>query len=141
MNRVILDTNIFVSFLITKKNTAVNKLFQQWENGDIVVYLSNETLIELTRVLLSEKIKEYTNLTKQETKQYLKSIVQRSVLINVDKPPQIIDQDPSDNKFIGLAEKAQAEYIITGDNHLLNLKEYKNTKIITPKDFILETKT
>lgn len=125
MKRVVLDTNIFVSFLITSKKTSISQIYNLWQKGGLVVYLSNQTLIELTRVLLSKKIRNYTKLSKEEIKRYLKAIIERSVLITV-----------SDNKFLGLAEKAEADYIITGDKHLLDLKKHKKTKILSPQKFI-----
>lgn len=125
MKRVILDTNIFVSFLITSKKTSISQIYHLWQKGEIVVYLSNQTLIELTRVLLSEKIRNYTKLSKEEIKKYLKAIIERSVLITV-----------TDNKLLGLAEKAEAGYIITGDKHLLNLNKHKKTKIVSPQKFM-----
>ena len=44
--------------------------------------------------------------------------------------------DPDDNKFIEAALEGKAEYIVTQDNHLLKIKEFKGIKIISPEEFI-----
>lgn len=48
----------------------------------------------------------------------------------------IIVNDPSDNKFISLAVDGNAAYIISGDNHLLEIREFQKIKIITIKKFL-----
>ncbi|HPI18992.1 MAG TPA: putative toxin-antitoxin system toxin component, PIN family [Candidatus Kapabacteria bacterium] len=56
------------------------------------------------------------------------------------KPKQnfrVITSDPDDNKFIDCAFAAKADYIITGDSHLLNLGSFEKCKIITPFDFLI----
>ncbi len=47
-----------------------------------------------------------------------------------------ICKDPQDNFLIELAEEANADFIISGDKLVLDIKEYKNTKIVSPKEFI-----
>jgi len=48
----------------------------------------------------------------------------------------IIKQDPKDDKFLYAAIDAHADYIVSGDDHLLDLKEYEAIKIVTPNDFL-----
>jgi uncharacterized protein len=52
--------------------------------------------------------------------------------------PSIDDfyNDPDDNKFLGCASAADAAYIISGDKHLLRLIQFKEIKILNPKDFL-----
>ena len=49
-----------------------------------------------------------------------------------------VPEDPKDNMVIECALSAGADYIITGDNHLLKLKEFKGIKILTPKEFLAQ---
>jgi len=49
----------------------------------------------------------------------------------------IIKEDPDDNKFLECAMHAKADYIISGDEHLLNLQEFRSIKILSPADFII----
>jgi len=47
----------------------------------------------------------------------------------------VIAQDPSDNKFLELARESKADYILSGDSHLLELKTFRSIRIITPNEF------
>jgi len=49
---------------------------------------------------------------------------------------KVIDQDPADDKFIIAALEARADYIVSGDQHLLELGAYKNIKIVSPREFV-----
>jgi len=48
----------------------------------------------------------------------------------------IIKDDPDDNKILECAKAGKVEIIVSNDNHLLKLKEFKRIKIITPKEFL-----
>ena len=48
----------------------------------------------------------------------------------------IVKDDPKDNIFIETAVAGNADYLISQDNHLLKLKEFKGIKIITPEEFL-----
>lgn len=49
---------------------------------------------------------------------------------------KVIDEDPTDNKFIAAAIEGEAEYVISGDEHLRKLGEFKGVKILSPGEFI-----
>jgi len=48
----------------------------------------------------------------------------------------VIERDPSDNKFLEAALEAKADFIITGDHHLLELREFRGVKILSPSEFL-----
>jgi len=50
-------------------------------------------------------------------------------------PLQVIIWDPKDNFLLALAKDGNADYLITGDNNLLSLKEFGKTKIVTLSEF------
>ncbi|MCJ7450428.1 MAG: hypothetical protein MUP58_01675 [Candidatus Nanohaloarchaeota archaeon QJJ-9] len=56
------------------------------------------------------------------------------------KPERTVERspDPSDDKFLEAAEESGADYLVTGDSHLLKLEEHKNTKIVKPEEFMGE---
>ncbi len=47
-----------------------------------------------------------------------------------------MQEDPSDNKFLECAIEGKADYLVSGDNHLLKLKEFEKVKIISVTDFL-----
>ena len=134
--RVVLDTNIYVSFLISSPRGSIMKLLQFWEQDKFVVLTSKAILEELAKVLLDKRLKRYICLSKIEVRQYLRFIGQNSLVLRVKNQVKIIEEDPSDNKFLSLAELGRVEFIISGDKHLLKLKQFKKTKIVSPREFV-----
>jgi len=74
-----------------------------------------------------QELKELLDLFKKQI-----NILYKPISIKIE----IIKYDPDDNKFIECAVTNKADYIISGDNHLLDLKEYGNVKILSPKEFL-----
>ena len=63
-------------------------------------------------------------------------ILSKAEFVLPEESIHVVEADPSDNKFIEAAVAGQADYIVSGDNHLLDLKEYKGISIITPRAFL-----
>ncbi len=73
----------------------------------------------------SETIKEWRSM-----------IIENSQIVNSEINIDIITADPDDNKFLEAALAGNTQYIVSQDKHLLNLKVYNDTKIITPEEFL-----
>jgi len=48
----------------------------------------------------------------------------------------VITEDPSDNRYLECALEGDAEYIVSGDQHLVQLATYQRIRILTPKEFL-----
>ena len=86
----------------------------------------------MIKVLRDFKIK----LEDELLKYWIDLIVINSEFVSIKNELKIINEDETDNKFIEVAAIGDADYIVTQDKHLLNLKEYKDIKIITPDEFL-----
>lgn len=130
MLRVVLDSNIFISGIIFGGNPRkiINLIFE----GKLKLCISSEILVEIKEVLERNKF----GFSPDVTQHIIYEIESISEFITPKKKHSIIKRDPDDNIIIDCAIEAQAEYIITGDNDLLDLKEYKNIKIINASEFI-----
>lgn len=129
--RVVLDTNIMVSVLLFSGHAA--GLVEQWRHGRLVLLFSRDTLAELVRVMNYPKFK----LTARECK----SILHREVLpfiisVNPRPKPKIIKDDPDDDMFLACALAGKADYLVSGDTHLLELKTYRSLPILSLRTFI-----
>ena len=130
IHRVVIDTNVFISALLFRG--PFSRLVSFWQKGTVSVLLSSEVLKEYAKVLAYPKFK----LTKKE----IKGIIEQELLpyvipVKVKKHLNIIAQDPEDNKFLELAKEGSADYILSGDKHLLELKDFRGIKIVTPAEF------
>lgn len=129
--KVVIDTNVFISAILFKGQA--NELVSLWQNKELIFLLSREVLEEYIKVLSYPKFR----LTMRE----IRDIIERQLLafiqpIKVEKRFNIIKEDPPDNKFVSLAVQGRADYILSGDKHLLELKEFKGIKIISLKEFL-----
>lgn len=67
---------------------------------------------------------------------YISLILSHSTTIEPIQAIDIITDDPKDNMILECAVGGKADYIVSGDRHLLSLKEYKGIKILTAREFI-----
>lgn len=66
-------------------------------------------------------------------------VQEQEALGEIAKPKEklsVIEKDPEDNRVLECAQESKADYIVSGDVHLLGIKEYAGTKILTPNEFL-----
>ena len=128
---IVIDTNVLISAFLF--GGAPSRLIDLWKSGRIKPLITKEILTEYIRVLAYPKFKltenEIDYIIHEEIMPFFKAVKSAS-------SPSIIKEDPDDDKFIQCAIAGKAKYIISGDQHLLALKSYKNIKILTPSQFI-----
>ncbi|OHD67835.1 MAG: putative toxin-antitoxin system toxin component, PIN family [Spirochaetes bacterium RBG_16_49_21] len=130
MLKVVLDSNIFISGIIFggKPRKIINLIIE----GKIRLYISSDILLEIKEVLERDKF----GFSQTITQQIIFEIESLSYLVTPKNKHSIVSRDGDDNIIIDCAVEAKADYIITGDNDLLSLKEYKSTKIINASELI-----
>jgi putative PIN family toxin of toxin-antitoxin system len=129
--RVVLDTNVVVSALLFK--TTLSKIIDLWQRGTIIPVISKDTFQELQTVLAYPKFA----LTQDEIRAMLEGeILPFFEVIEVREDVKGICADPADDKFLACALAASANYLVSGDKALTDLKQYKSVRIIKPSDFL-----
>lgn len=134
MHRVVIDTNVLISGIIQKSGFPF-KVVKLWEDEVIVLITSVATIEEAERVLNYPKIRKRYTLTSNDIQRTVANLLKYSVLVQDPPIPNVIEQDPDDNKILATAIAGKADYIISGDMHLLTLKNYRGIEIVTPKMF------
>lgn len=127
--KVVIDTNVFISaYLNTRGHPA--RIIDLWIRGAFDLYLSDEILDEYLRVLVKIGIAPpIVRLLNRRISKYSRLI---RPAISITK----IKNDPSDNKFLECAVVSKADFIISGDRHLLELGNIEDVKIVTPVEFL-----
>jgi len=74
--------------------------------------------------------------TEEEKEDFLEIVLSYSILVEPEEEVEMIKEDPDDNKFLECSLKANADYMISGDQHLLGLRRFKSIEIISPKEFL-----
>lgn len=141
MFKVVIDTNVFVSSII-KKDSVPARLIQLWRENAFVVITSEQMVDEIREVLQYPHIKNKYKLQHEDINAVITAIEKDAVVLTDVFELEVIKDDPDDNKVLACALEVRADYIISGDKHLLTLKEYKNIPIVKAKEYlnILESK-
>ena len=141
--KAVVDTSVIVSSLLGSPHAAPAKVLKAMLQGAFQAYTSKQALEELYDVLLSEKIAELLGGK-------VEAAVLTFILVNSKaktvKPKKRIKmcRDPDDDKYLEIAYQAKADYIVTLDKDMLDLRDKnkqakinKHTvKILTPKEFL-----
>lgn len=129
-DRVIIDTNLWISFLITKD---FKKLDSKIKSGKVKLLFSLELIEEFLTVAHRPKLKNY--FSKEDLELLLDLFDIYGELVSVKSEVKVC-RDPNDNFLLALAKDSKAKYLLTGDKDLLSLKKFEQTKIIEFSDFL-----
>ena len=133
--RVILDVNVLLSAAISGGGNP-GKILDLWEKNQFDLVVSPPILEELERVIHYPKIQQKYRLAEEYVDNFLGLIGNQAIIVNPSKNLNVIERDPSDNRYLESAKEGNASYIVTGDKHLLELKEYAGIVILTPTGFL-----
>lgn len=132
--RLIIDTNLWVSFIISNKQNLPDSVLYSEEAR---LLFSKELIDEILQTITKPKLKKYFGTNALE--EMLSTFDPFIDFIEV-KSTISVCRDIKDNFLLALAKDGQADYLITGDKDLLELKKFGKTKICTIVNFIQETK-
>ncbi|MBF9253985.1 putative toxin-antitoxin system toxin component, PIN family [Pontibacter sp. 172403-2] len=132
MQRIILDTNVLVSSLIQRNfpYLIINKLFI---DDKIILCISDELISEYYEVLQREKFARYPDFIKAA--EALLATVEAKALKFYPQTEVSLINDQADNRLLELAEESKANYLITGNSNDFTMEKYKETSIVTPKEY------
>lgn len=131
----VIDTNLFISGLFGKNNTT-SLLQELWVTQAVQLGTSREIIKEVTRVLQYPKIKERLPVNDDAIKRLFKLICRKAIITKDTYSTDKITDDPTDNKFLACGLEVKADYVISGDNHLLSLKHFHGIQIVDAASFI-----
>ncbi len=129
--KVVLDTNILVSALIKagKPRDLFNRLVK-----DKQIVLSRAILEEFLEVIEDPKITKYAS--EKEITVFLNTLKNAARIVQVISKFKAVKEDPDDDAIVQAAYDSKANYIISGDRHLLALKHFKEIRILTVDEML-----
>jgi uncharacterized protein len=128
-HRVVIDTNLWVSFLLSK---AIIKLDSIINHENVNLLFSDELLEEVLEVIQRPKFKKYISGRDIEDLVFqIKEIAEFVVIVSIVD----ICRDPKDNFLLALAKDGKATHLISGDSDLLEIKKIGKTKIVTVAEY------
>jgi len=129
MMRVVLDTNVFISGIFFQGPPA--QILQAWKDSRFELIISHAILEEYQRVAetLADRFPTIDISRIIQLISIHSHMVETNISIHVCK-------DEDDDKFIECAVAGRADVIVSGDKHLLEIVQYDEIPIITPRQFI-----
>jgi len=128
--KIVCDTNVLISGLLFGGHAR--KILQLASRGVLINFLSPDILREAEDVLRRSKF----GLRPEQVLEIITLFKETFEIVIPSFKVQAIQSDPEDNHVIEIALTARAEFIISGDKHLLKLTEFKGIHVVSPAQFI-----
>lgn len=129
--RVVLDANVLVSAAISQAGPP-RQIVSAWVDERFELIASPALLVELHDVLARPKFRRWISI--ELANEFIAGIAEAAVI--VDDPAELpgLSPDPDDDYLIALARTAKADYLVSGDHHLLDLEDC-DPPVLTPRQF------
>jgi len=134
--RVVVDTNVLISGLFGIKDSPSSQILNAIRAQKIILVTSPIILEEIGEVINRNRVVKRTKMSPRERADIMGKLIERSDVTAGEQLLQPVSRDIKDDKFLSCAVEAKADYIVTGDEDLLDLKEYEGIKIVTPRQFL-----
>jgi uncharacterized protein len=133
--RIVLDTNVLVSGTIVRHGFSARILAVALDQEVTLVvspYLLAEYLAVIQRPHIAQKYQLGSRLA------LIRQFIQANAMIVIPAAvPHVVLDDPQDDAILACALEGHAQYLVTGDEHLLRLAQYHGIQILTPRDFVM----
>ena len=128
---VVMDTSVFISALLSSNiNSAPNLVINRWREGDFILIMTPQIEAEIALLLTRKQVPEEMIVSLFEAFDdlafYEEGIYETNFLDDID---------PKDNIFLSACYESKADYLVSLDKHLLNLKHFHQTLIFNPNSF------
>jgi len=133
--KIVVDANLFASALI-KPNSNPGRILDLIRQNQVDLILSTAIIKEIKRILLYPKLQKYHGKTVQEIDAYFEDILMFAWIVEGEGEVDLIKDDPADNKYLACAYEGEADYIVSGDHHLLDIGTYRGIEILKAKSFL-----
>ena len=127
--KVVFDTNIFISAFVIPGGKA-EAAYSHALRKDFTLYSSVAILTET-----AQKLEKKFGWQQDKITSLLKAIAKVAIVIKTEPHLHHLADEP-DNRVLECAEAVGADFIVTGDKHLLFLKRFQNTNVIKLSDFL-----
>ena len=128
--KIVLDTNVFISGIFFSGPPF--QILRAWKNKRLQIILSQDILIEYQRVAESLTLK-YPSI---DILPIIELVTVHGQFVDTKNIDITVCEDPDDNKFIECAIASNTKIIVSGDKHLLKIKEFKGIKVYKPLEFV-----
>lgn len=133
MIRAVLDVNVFVGCAINKDSRGAQILARI---GEYISFTTEKILDDLLRVMHYDRIRSKHKMTDDEIVEFIKWVRKQNAVLPGLVEITVVHEDPDDDVIVACAIEAMADYIVSADHHLLDLKHYREIQIVAPAAFL-----
>jgi putative PIN family toxin of toxin-antitoxin system len=131
--RVVLDTSVLVSFLLTR-GRVISAIIEQWETDRLKVIISPQIMAELRHVVEDERLA--SRLRPGALEVLLRALTENAEMVAGELELPGVTEDSDDDMVMACAVEGNAAYIITRDQHLLRMGTYRDIVVVSPEEFV-----
>ena len=132
--KAVVDTNVIVSAGL-RSGTPPDAVVCAWIDAGFEAITSEQLLRELETVLKRPRLARRLAWSQSDTVTFIAGLRRRATIVEPTVSLSVVTQDPSDNRVLEAALAGEADYIVTGDQHLLELGDFEGVEIVTPARF------
>jgi len=132
--KVVLDTNVIVSRHISARG-APARIFEHWQRRRFDIVITEAILDEYAEVFSRPSIQRHTGMLAADVQKMIDEIVEFGLNVEPEQDVVGTSVDPDDDIFLECALAGNADYIVSGDRHLLALEVFQGIPIVTPALF------
>ena len=136
MLRAVLDANVLVSALIRPKGPPGQVLVRLLRDPAFTLVISVAILTEVRRSLAYPRVRRHLIASDDDLDLWVASLGLVGEPVEGRLRVAAVAEDPEDDKYIAAALEGRAQFIVTGDTHLLALKTYEGVRMVTPRVFL-----
>jgi putative PIN family toxin of toxin-antitoxin system len=133
--RAVLDTNVLVSAVLSR-GSPPHSILQAWHSGFFEMVTSAPLLRELGNVLSRPRISQRLGWSADERREFVAALRDGSIMVVPKHKLRVVRADPSDDRVLEASAEGRADYIVSGDQHLLDLGSYEGSEIVSAVRFL-----
>lgn len=134
--RVVLDTNVWISGLLW--TGPPHEILRVAEEGRITVVASPAIVEEVAEALGRPKFGQRLAALRTSVHELLESLLTVAEVYPSPRVVPVVTADPEDDSILACARATRAQWLLSGDRHLLTIRQYHGIRIVTPQAFLAE---
>jgi hypothetical protein len=135
MIRAVLDANVIVSAVLTTAGNPA-RILDAWRTERFALLVSSAILEEVARVLEYPRIARLHHWPRTKIREFVAELAYLGIMAPGEITLSVVRSDPADNRYLECAVEGAADYLVSGDQDLLDLREHHGIRIVTPKTFL-----
>lgn len=135
MIRAVLDANVIVSAVLTAAGIPA-QILDAWRTERFALLVSSPILKEIARVLEYPRIARLHHWPRAKVREFMAELAYLGIMTPGEITLNVVRNDPADNRYLECAVEGAADYLVSGDQDLLDLHEHGGIRIVSPKTFL-----